>query len=672
MRTVKVLTIALGGIVIATAVLLAAVWLFVNPNDYKGRIESIVRNSTGRELDLPGSIKLSVFPWIALELGPASLGNPPGFSAGPFASVQHVALRVALLPLLRKQLRIGRIEIDGLDLRLEKNAAGVGNWSGMSGAHGSPQSSGETGGNAFGVPDLAGIVLKNGRISYQSIVADHVELDVGHLGGGLAVPVKLSLDLATKPGAAPLGFAANFNFTPDAAARRFQFATLELQGKLHPKPGSTATWDFTAPDTAIDIPAQTVTVPHFILHLADARLTGNVSVGKFIDAPRATGSFHLDPVSPRELLDHLGIAAPRTKDAKALETLSADAGFSYGGGAARLSGMKVRLDQSTLTGNAAVVDLTTHAMTFDLAVDQVDIDRYLSPDKPAAPTASAAAGPDPLKALRMDGRLALGTARIDGINFSHVQIGVAAQGGVIDIAPAGANLYGGQYTGHIRYDDRGAVPSVDMNQSLTGVDVAQLLQDFAKTRRFSGRGNVTARLSARGRGADQILRTLNGHVAVNLVNGAIEGVDLWGDVNRAQALVQTHSLAAAAGAGTGGAGRTTFDAFKASADIVDGVASTKDLTIASRNLHVTGQGTTNLVTHAIDYRLNVTILKAPTGTAGPALADVPVSITGSMTDPKVRPDIAGIAKARLQRELGKHKDELKKKLEDKLKSLFGQ
>ena len=46
--------------------LIAAVaqpWLLVNPNDYKDRIVRAVRTSTGRELTLPGDIKLSVFPW---------------------------------------------------------------------------------------------------------------------------------------------------------------------------------------------------------------------------------------------------------------------------------------------------------------------------------------------------------------------------------------------------------------------------------------------------------------------------------------------------------------------------------------------------------------------------------------------------------------------------------
>src|SRR6202042_3943128 len=102
----------------------------VNPNAYKGKIAAAVKESTGRELKLHGDIKLSVIPWVALELGPASLGNPPGFSDEPFLAFTHAKVRVRLLPLLRRQLQVARVEVEGLDLRLRRNAAGRGNWQG--------------------------------------------------------------------------------------------------------------------------------------------------------------------------------------------------------------------------------------------------------------------------------------------------------------------------------------------------------------------------------------------------------------------------------------------------------------------------------------------------------------------------------------------------------------
>ena len=139
MRGLRLIGIVLGGLVALIIILLLAIKLFVDPNDYKDRIASAVKSSTGRDLTLSGPIKLSVFPWIALELNGVSLGNPPGFTSQPFAAVQHAAVRVKLFPLLRKELQIGQVEIDGLDLRLLKNAKGEGNWQNFGGQQSNPQ-----------------------------------------------------------------------------------------------------------------------------------------------------------------------------------------------------------------------------------------------------------------------------------------------------------------------------------------------------------------------------------------------------------------------------------------------------------------------------------------------------------------------------------------------------
>src|SRR6202047_5279226 len=103
MRTVKILAGLVAGIIVLIVAGLLAVWLLVNPNDYKGRIAAAVKESTGRELVLKGDIKLSVFPWVALELGPASLGNPPGFGEEPFLAFNHAAVRINLWRVLAAQ-----------------------------------------------------------------------------------------------------------------------------------------------------------------------------------------------------------------------------------------------------------------------------------------------------------------------------------------------------------------------------------------------------------------------------------------------------------------------------------------------------------------------------------------------------------------------------------------
>ena len=91
-------------------------------------ITQAVKQQTGRDLDLRGDIKLSVFPWLGLELGDTRLSNAPGFGKKPFVKIERVGVKVKLLPLLRSQVIVDKIILDGLQLNLARNQKGVTNW----------------------------------------------------------------------------------------------------------------------------------------------------------------------------------------------------------------------------------------------------------------------------------------------------------------------------------------------------------------------------------------------------------------------------------------------------------------------------------------------------------------------------------------------------------------
>jgi AsmA protein len=268
--------------------------------------------------------------------------------------------------------------------------------------------------------------------------------------------------------------------------------------------------------------------------------------------------------------------------------------------------------------------------------------------------------------LQLKGTATIGSLIVSGINLTQVHVGIESEGGVTHVAPAKARLYGGEYSGEVTLDERGSVPTLKLDQTMSGIDIAQLLKDFAKTQRFSGHGTVTTNLTAHGNDSDAMTRSLSGRVTANLADGAVEGIDLWFEVNRAVALLQKQVPPAGSGSG-----RTKFDTFKASADVTNGVATTKDLNIASQNLHVTGQGSSNLVSEAIDYQVKATLFKGgPATNTASVLAEVPLNINGTMSSPKVRPDLEAMARSRVQQELEKHKGELQQKLQDKLKQFF--
>jgi AsmA protein len=90
------------------------------------------------------------------------------------------------------------------------------------------------------------------------------------------------------------------------------------------------------------------------------------------------------------------------------------------------------------------------------------------------------------------------------------------------------------------------------------------------------------------------------------------------------------------------------------------VATTKDLTIDSAVIKITGEGNVNLPAKTLDLSLLADTLR----TAGNVPIQVPVKVTGSLSDPRVTPDVEALAKGAL-------KQKLQDVVQDKLKSLFG-
>jgi AsmA protein len=678
MRALKIIAIAVGGLVAVVVLALVAVVLFVDPNDYKDRITQAVKDSTGRSLSLPGELKLSVFPWLALQTGAASLGNPAGFGDEPFLTLKSARLRVKLLPLLlRRDLEVGRVEIDGLDLALRQNAAGKGNWEDW----GSKESAAdEAGKSSTGALKLAGIAITNSQVAFEDMEAQSMELRIGTVAAGVAIPVTMKLDLKTAADAKPMPLTAEFDLTLDVAAQRYGLAKLKLAGVL-PGDGSSVAlpWQFASPLLDLNLTAQTLAEAAFDAKVASAAVSGRVAGAKLIDAPALSGSFALAEIAPRAFLKDLGIEAPVTRDPSRLSRFAATGSFAWANDVARTDRLNVTLDDSVLTGRFAY-DTRDSGMDFAMTVDKIDLDRYQPPPTSAAAPASGAKSEpielpvDFLKPLRAQGTFKVGEIRIAGVQLADFSAGMNIRDGLARFAPLKARVYGGQYSGDITVDSRAAMPRLSLDEKLAGIDMAKLMKDFADTQRLSGRGTLIAKLTGQGRNSEALTRTLRGTISATLADGAVEGIDVWYAIAQAQSLIKKHALAPDANKK-----RTAFDTFAASADVVDGVATTRDLLVASQLLRVTGQGTTNLATTAIDYRITATVLKAPPGDQA-NMADlervsIPVKITGSFDDPKIRPDLAGMAKERVKQEVEKKKEELKEKVQekvkDKLRGLFG-
>jgi AsmA protein len=665
MQAGKILGLVVGGVIAVAALLLAAVWLFVDPNSYAPELAAAVKDATGRELTLQGKMRLSVLPWPALELNSVTLGNPAGFGGDPFVAVRHATFRARLLPLVQKRLEIDRIELDGVEVRLLEHD-GRGNWQGLVGgvapaATASGMASpgpGSPAGRAFA--RLASLKITHGRVTFRGYTLANLTVETGSFAQDALAPVTIHVDADRGRAGETSSVDAQFNLSADPHAGHFRVAALTVHGLAmlagHVRP---LRWGISTPALDLDLAAQTLIAPVLDLTVAGALLNGNLVGHGLPEAPTWSGALTLDPLILREFLPRLAITPPWTQDPKAFALLAGSASFGYAGHEFKLDDVKMTLDDTHITGHAAFADDDAPTLQFALAADHVDWDRYAAPagavasQKPTAPVAERAALAAPSvdeQGLEVDGTLAVGELHRAPFDLTAVRVTLIDSGGVLHLYPLRAQIDGGEYTGNINIDRRGVQPTLTFDEHVTGIDLKSLNQ--GKTVHVSGRGNVNFKGTAHGAG--DWLSTVDGHLDAVVTGGAVEGIDIGYQLARGESLLRreeeplredTH--------------RTPFDTLKVSAQVNHGVARTEELAFSSQALKVTGQGTVNLTGQALDFSLLVDTLRS----LGDIPLVIPVKVTGSVANPTVRPDFDALFKGGLRQRI-------EGVLKDKLKELF--
>lgn len=718
MRALKIAGIVVGSIVALIVLALIAVVLFVDPNDYRDDIERVVENKTGRQLTLSGELHLSIFPWLALKAGPASLGDAPGFGDEPFASIQEARVGVRLLPLIRGKIEVGDVRLAGARIRLITDEHGRNNWAdlGEQQAEAPPAPANEP---PMEVPTIAGLEIEDAAVTLENrqektrqVVRDF-NLKTGRLASGEPFDLTTDFVLDQAPSlSAKVKLATTV--TADFAANSHRLAKPEIDvtftGQGYPQEGIPVqiradaltadvgkelyrlealnvktTWKgeglpaagvpvtLQAKDFNANLAAQTLELTGLAMDLAGGHLTGSLTGKEIVDAPALTGPLKLEQLSLREWAPKLGVSLPATADPKVFEKLSFSGTMSMTKTSAEVGDILLQLDDTTAKGMLGVADFASKALRFDLNVDRINADRYLPPPvkEPAKPAAAEPPTPIPVETLRnlnARGQLQVGEAIFAGIKFTKLRLGVNAHDGKVRFNPSEASMYGGNYSGDIGIDATSDVARVSLDEHISGVDFAPLFKDFFETERVSGKGNANVKLAGSGKNTDDIMKTLNGTVDFKVADGALEGADLWYEIRRARALLKKQAIPERSGPA-----RTAFTALTGTGVMKNGVLSNNDLDIAMQYLKVTGQGTVDVPASTLDYRLVAAVLKIPREGADASQmqdmvdAQIPVKITGALSDPKVRPDLESYLKNEVKKKV---EDKVKEKLGDKLKDLF--
>lgn len=116
--------IAFGIAAILALLVLAIVYLAVtfNPNDYKPTVIQLVKDKKQRTLDIKGDIKLSFWPKIGADLGEITLSEHQ--SGKQFAAIKSAKVALAVLPLLKSEIVVDTVYLDGAQVNVIQHADG--------------------------------------------------------------------------------------------------------------------------------------------------------------------------------------------------------------------------------------------------------------------------------------------------------------------------------------------------------------------------------------------------------------------------------------------------------------------------------------------------------------------------------------------------------------------
>ena len=678
-KILKVVAIVVGALLVVVVAVVVAVGFLFNPNDYKGQIAAAVTKATGRTLTLDGNLALSMFPTIRIQVGSATLSNAQGFGPAPMAKIGGAELQVSLWPLLFGKVEIGNARLSGLELNLARDARGRNNWQDLGGAGapagGAAQTSGGGGNLDLGVDSLE---IDDARVTWSDASAGSkweltgFGLDAKGFGVGKKFPLQMRFALAGADVAVKVDSSMDATLTLASDEYRLDKLLTKISGSGKGWPGGQGDATLKIDSLDANLMKETLDLNGLSLAVLGITTTGSLKGTKLMSNLSLSGAVDIQQFDPQDVLGALKVEV-KTADPKVLRAASAKANFSYTSAQTGLSDMRLKLDDSTLTGR---VGLEGKKLVYDLTVDDINVDRYLPPSgKSDAPQNEGSLDAvnlplDALRDLNAEGSLKLGKAKFSGLTVSDAAFGLGAANGMLKLTPT-ASLYGGKYGGDISVAVEKSDAKMTIAQHVDAVNLDPLGKDLLGAQYFTGVGNVKLDLVATGSNLGQMRKGVDGAVSFDVKNGSLEGVDLWYELRRVRAVLDKSE----APPRPPGPRRTAFSSLSASGDVKDAVLTNKDLKGVLDFMTITGNGTINLLDEKIDLDLKATMVDGPKLQSDPLMAkyagqSLPLHATGTMSEPSVTPDVSALAKQRANKELDEQKQKAQDKLKDKLKGLL--
>jgi AsmA protein len=224
----KLLKIALwlvGGLILLAGVAVAIFAATFDPNRYRDDVERLVKERTGRTLQLKGPLEMAFWPSLGARVSGVELSERA--ADRQFLSLASAHASVALMPLLRGEVTVDRVRLAGLKAQIVKDKDGRFNFQDLiepkpgEKPAAKPAPKGESAPVKF---DIAGIQIENAALSYrdlasgQELALSNFNLETGRIAENAQGKIDLSTGLKRNqpPLDAKLALNGTYSLKPEA------------------------------------------------------------------------------------------------------------------------------------------------------------------------------------------------------------------------------------------------------------------------------------------------------------------------------------------------------------------------------------------------------------------------------------------------------------------------
>jgi len=631
--------ISFGLVVVVVAVIAAGVAILksMDFNEYRDLIAAKVEEATGRKVAIAGDLDLGISLTPSLKLEGVTFANADWGSRPEMARLDRLEASVELIPLLSGEARINKIELSGVDLLVETDKDGRGNWEFSvepEAAAGSGQGGTETGPSEEGgmpvEPVVREIVLKDVNLHYRDgasgqtydvqvedlkASADDRSSPIEFDGKGRIADQPFKLEGKIGSLASLMQGAA---FPVSVKGEAFE-AELGLDGTVAQTQGDAGT-DIKFSLTAGDLPKVMESVSALVPGLAgtavpksSAELSGQLrqtAKGYALNDLRA--SLGENTVSGSASVD-LGTARPRIN-------VELSSGW---------------LDLQNLKASSPETEKKETAAGNTASAGSKDSDRLFS-DEPL--------GLEGLKAV--DGTVSLEAEQVilpNGLNLEQVEAVAVLDRGKLAVSPLRTNLAEGKLDGSITLDASGATAGLDVSLDGEGVLAGNILKQLeVKDLLDGGSTDIEIRLKGTGQSVRALMASLDGGITVQVGEGRLrnKALDLAGGDVIMQVLGGVLPKASQDDYSILSCGVVKFG-------VKDGLATAdKGIAMETEKVNVVGSGTVNLKDETLDLAV-VPQAKQGLGIGVGQLVAGLVRVSGTLASPSVGLDEAGAAKSAL-------------------------